>query len=369
MMLLFKNWIFFFLYLFFHLKVNNYNISWRMDNILYEIGLSFESYSTKRKRKFNSKTILVISNTILFMTFSTISIFNEEFEVALMLGDLSSFVRLKFYGNLAKILCCLLIFSSMWIYYYNYRKNVEQTFIVLFRGLSGDIDPSLIGVSRFDDFNKLKVQAHKIFSFLNYQNKYFMPSVTFLIVIFLYGMVSDPTSMTIYGLPHAAHWAIFAKTNFEIITYQIFYFYFICKYLILKIKDLNGVLSRMAKEFISQRKISKILHSYDALYREIHDYNSTYWSKFLLLFWICFGTYVVLILIVVLQQNSHTLVLIVCLYLLLVYSSIFLLVIFTAASVNKEVHKVYPKFFNLFIILNKNFSGAKNLKNFLKVIS
>ena len=75
-------------------------------------------------------------------------------------------------------------------------------------------------------------------------------------------------------------------------TFQFLYFYIICKYLFQELEHLNKILFKMRKR-IEMNRIMNILHSLDALYREINEYNTTYWSKFLLNIWLFFGTAIV----------------------------------------------------------------------------
>ena len=62
--------------------------------------------------------------------------------------------------------------------------------------------------------------------------------------------------------------------------YQFLFFYLLCRYLRLKLKNLNKSVSDM-KNGIRLMSIENILRSFDQIFQEISEYNTTYWSKFL----------------------------------------------------------------------------------------
>ena len=94
----------------------------------------------------------------------------------------------------------------------------------------------------------------------------------------------------------------------------MFYFYLICKYLKVKVRQLNKKVKQLKRWNNIRRHMKNILRSYDALFREITQYNITYWSKFLIVFWIGFGTFSVIFLIIFLNQNSNIAIKLICLY-------------------------------------------------------
>ena len=77
-------------------------------------------------------------------------------------------------------------------------------------------------------------------------------------------------------------------TFFNFVCYQIMLFYIICLYLKIKINALNESLLEMKrrKRFL---RIRETLQSFDSLYSEINEYNITFWSKLLAVFWLFLG--------------------------------------------------------------------------------
>ena len=92
----------------------------------------------------------------------------------------------------------------------------------------------------------------------------------------------------IFGIPTSIN--IMLVTHFigNIFIGKIIYFYILCRYLRLKLKNLNENVLQM-KRGIRFIRIQNILNEFNEIYLEINEYNTTYWSKFLLIIWFTYG--------------------------------------------------------------------------------
>ena len=147
---------------------------------------------------------------------------------------------------------------------------------------------------------------------------------------------------------------------------QIIYFFYLCKYLKLKVKNLNQELD----DILSKNKfnrIPKILHSFDALYREIDDYNTTYWSKFLLIIWLFYGTLCVVITYICIFGNANIIIRILFIYMDIAAITLFDFIFSNACTLNLEANKTYSKLNSLFIHYYKS-ENRRNLRILFKVI-
>src|SRR5262249_45458607 len=126
----------------------------------------------------------------------------------------------------------------------------------------------------------------------------------------------------------------------NIIGYQFVYFYIVCKYLNLKLMALNEcVIEIKYKKHFS--KIRQILGSFREIYLEISEYNQTYFSNFIFLIWLIFGSINIISLYIVFFVPVIT-ILRICLFIVLVtYIVVFNLTLATAASVNYQATKSY----------------------------
>ena len=89
------------------------------------------------------------------------------------------------------------------------------------------------------------------------------------------------------------------------------------------------------------------------LYVEINEYNTTYWSKFLLSVWITCGFVIVINIFIALFVKMPLIIKIIYIYGTLISLIIFITIIFTASSVNSKANKSYKLFNRLYIKLNK----------------
>ena len=116
-------------------------------------------------------------------------------------------------------------------------------------------------------------------------------------------------------------------------------------------------------------KMKKIVYNFDALYREINEYNVTYWSKFLFSFWITNGTAIVFLLHCILFKPVHPIMLIVLVYVFIIFCTVFLITFSKAASVHLEAMATYKLLNSLYtsILLNSIYRKS-HLMNKFKVI-
>ena len=100
------------------------------------------------------------------------------------------------------------------------------------------------------------------------------------------------------------------------------------------------------KRFI---RIRETLQSFDSLYSEINEYNTSFWSKFLALFRILFGFLIINFLFILFFKSLPIIIAIVIVYALVIFIIIFNFMIFTASSVTYSANKSY-KILNLLFI-------------------
>ena len=92
---------------------------------------------------------------------------------------------------------------------------------------------------------------------------------------------------------------------------------------------------------ISPRKINQILQSLDAIYFEINEYNSTYWSQFLFTIWLFFGVVIVNMIYLVLFAPIAFTIKVLGTYFSILMTIFYLIIMTTASSLNCEAFKSY----------------------------
>ena len=343
----------------------------RVDDILYDIGLSVTSTSNKKTpRKLIYHPLVVLSIISLVGIQNVIAIFIDQDHHMLLnlVGSPGDFYGVKIHTNWFIVQFTIISIFSQLIYYYNHVNGVEKTFIKIFHMMSGKRSPKGIGLKNQQDVMKLIRIARRLKWVLKLNNNYNITTIAFVFYLLVYLVNDDMLNTVVYGVPNSLLIAFWVHHSMNIFGYQFLYFYIICVYIKIKIKNKNAILLEMTKgkRFI---RIQNIPKTFDALYREISEYNVSYWSKFLFNIWLNYGT--VIIILIIMVHKIHGLHLkLMLLNPLLIHLTIFLFIILTAASVNSEANKSYRILNSLLclIFVQSLFITSSKMKNIMKVI-
>ena len=321
-----------------------------VDDILYDIGLSVNSCRDEpKKRRLIYHPLFILAILIIHVIQVVISLYlkttNELAYFALL--DFDYFIGLEHRVKINKLISIATILFSQCVYYYNHKRGIEPSFFRIFQMMSGSITPSSVGLVNEKDVKYLLFVTKKLHKILNFSNEKISVIFLTLLTPSIYLLTTSKLEYLIFLPLNTIIITMFGLYYVNIVFYQIFYFFIMFIYLNTKIKNLNKKLIQMkcGKRFIN---INAILASFDALYREINEYNATYWSKFLFNQWLTMGTLCVLILSTIFNTKSIYLKLLFA-YFLLILIVIFLFTILTAAAINNETNKTY-KIMNSFIV-------------------
>ena len=118
--------------------------------------------------------------------------------------------------------------------------------------------------------------------------------------------------------------------------------------------------------FGQKSRINSILYSYNSLFLEINEYNTTYWSKFLFNIWFFFGIFIVFTIYIVFFTNSSLVMRLIMFYYLILLTSLYLFIMNISSSLNSEANKTY-KLFNMFYSKFIRVNKRRKVFNCLKV--
>ena len=339
-----------------------------VDDILFRIGLSLESVNGRQKQGLIHKPLFIFIFVIIFLIERLIAVsISEENELTFkLLGDTGYLIGIRLYLGIFFILCSTLILFSQLIYYYNYKNDIKPTFLRIFQMISGLISPKSIGLTDEQQIRQLVKITRIVDNFLRLNNK-ICSLLAFIFVPICYFANCTWLETLIYGVPNGVVLMLWVHYFWNIIGYQIMMFYIICLYFKLKINGLNESLLEMMKRkgFL---RIRETLQSFDSLYKEINEYNTTFWSIILFTFWVILGSNTSIYLYIVLFGRMKIHILIINIYTLFIFILTFLFVIFTASSVNFCANKSY-RILKLFIISysQQNTSDYKRILTKFKV--
>ena len=125
----------------------------------------------------------------------------------------------------------------------------------------------------------------------------------------------------------------------------------------MKLIETNGLLTEEKR--MNTNRIRNILRSFDALYCEINEYNSTFWSKFLFIIWTMFGIIIIFLIYIIIFSLIPIEIKVALSYFASLYLFMYLFILSIASSVNLEANKSY-KLLNSFYIKFRNTTKQDN---------
>ena len=302
-----------------------------LDQHLYRIGLCLTPNRPEYRRRLTYHPIVILIIYLIFIFQRIASIFIENPQTLLILCDIGHLLQFKFHYNFMLGLFGTFVLLSQLVFYLNYKGGIEPTFLTLFHAMSVHNPRSVFLIK------KLVILTRRLFKWQRFNSEYIQPLMCFMVFIVPYLYFKTYLEVLLYGCPSALFLTLCGHHFMNILGYQYLYFYIVCKYLNLRLKNLNLKLSQMR----FNNSLKQILHSFDAIYRDIHEYNSTYFSKFLFNIWLLFGLAIVTQLYITIFRPLLLPMKILLIYFLVLYFLIFLFTIMTAASINYHAKKTY----------------------------
>ena len=323
-----------------------------MDQILYSSGLSFDSYGVEiNKRKLIRNPYFIIVFLLSFLMLRLLSLFTDNKATLLMFGEVAYIVNMKTMSCVVAIILGSMAIMFQLIHYYNHKKGIKQTFIVVIKAASGLRPVTSIDLENKEEFRKLSIFSLRIFQMLKLQNNYIVPIAMGSCALFLYAIETNVNVIFTFGIIQSFSWSLFMHVCLNFLTYQILYIYILCNYFKLKVKNTNKTIVdlknscskklHLKSEFYSFNGLQNILHKYESICHEIDEYNTTYWSKFLMALWLCLGACIIFCLFMVIHRPMYLPLFMLTLYALILYTFTFLTVIMTVSSLNTQTNKSY----------------------------
>ena len=328
-----------------------------VEDILHSIGFTLKSTKSYPKRRlfFNPFIIFIILLLFTSKEVLIISLHENNDLVFKMLGSMGYLLGIREHYTIFYIIISSLPLCLQIIYYYNYRNGIKPTFLRVFQMMSGLVSPKSLGLTDEQQIRKLVKRTKFMLKCLHFNNHRIFPIIGSFLLMFLYSMNETTNLMEIlvYGIPNAIFTMLWAVHMSNFIFYQFLLIFIISSYLKLKINSLNESLLEMKrrKRFI---RIRETLQSFDSLYSEINEYNTTFWSKILFSFWNLFGTAIVVGLYIIIFVKVKILVLVIIIYGECLFISVYLFLIFTASSVTICAKKSYKTLISTFISYSKH---------------
>ena len=301
------------------------------DNILHRTGLPLISTNSYHKRNLFYNPIIIFIFLVFYVIkeFIILSLDEENDLIFKMLGSWGHFIGIRRQIAFMFVITALLPLLIQLIYYNNYRNGIKPTFLRVFQMMSGLVSPKSLGLTDEQQIRRLLKSTKTSLKYVKINNNIILPIMAFNIMITFYSFNTNLLETLCLGIPNSIIYAICAVYVFNLLIYQVSVFYFLCSYLKMKINSLNERLLEMQrrKRFI---RIRETLQSFDSLYSEINEYNTTFWSKVLFLFWNLLGIKVSFIIFFCILSKAHLFNKLLLLYFGFIWIIVFSMIIFTA---------------------------------------
>lgn len=274
------------------------------DCLLYDIGLYLKPVSDRPKPRnlFNSpKVITTILTVYLLERIITLLVTEDHDYYLLLLGDIGRYFKMKQHWNLLNLLMACMALSLQFSFFYGYRRGFEPTFLRVFQVMFQSLPPNTIGLntSHMKKLTKFKY----LVKLMEFNNQFIVPliAVTFSTVVYYLNL--NLIEVLKYGIINCSILCLWLYQVANLVINSTVHFYIICSYLELKLRYLNETIMKQMLVSKHVKRNNRILYTLDALYREIKEYNDTYWSRFLFIVWLFFGSANVLLIYIILYVD------------------------------------------------------------------
>jgi hypothetical protein len=333
---------------------------------MFRIGLSlFENESAKRTKLHNPVFITLVNTISLMRCIISLLLPQENEKPFIIIGDFSYFLGIRIHFNLAYGLYILLALTSQLLHYINYKNDIKPIYLKPFEMMSGLISPQSIGLTNRDEIYKLIKLSKLTFFVCRFNADITIAVSTFTLNILPFIINCSILDIILFGIPHSILFCCCCHFIFNINLWKFTYFYLVCNYLKIKLREVNNELTnKIGKRIrITNAKTIGLIKKLSSIYSEIDDYNNNFWSKYLLSIWLIFGSVINTTLYLTVFGEMHIICRIVFAYGVCIFVITFTFIVNTASSVTLEAMRSYKLLNNLMVSNANTYSKVYVMSN------
>jgi hypothetical protein len=323
---------------------------------LYRIGLSHFVYGWKRRKKFHNPLLIALLNVIFLAKSVTSLLVSEESpESFILLFDSYYFLNARIHLNICASFMIILTLISQLLHYINYKKDLKPSDLKPFEMMSGLVSPQSIGLTNEVKINKFLKISKQLFFICDTFTEKTVAILSFILYIWPMIKVCSLKQLVFYIIPMNIIYAFSCYIVFSIILYQMVYFFLICYYITIKIKECNNKIRNYLKNGIAlnNKRAKNLMTELNSIYSEIEDYNQNYWSKYLFWVWILYSTIINMLVYSAIFSKVNFVLRFIYIYGSIIFIFSLILIINSASSAHLEVNKSYQLIYSLISIKRK----------------
>ncbi len=326
---------------------------------LYKIGLSLYRMGSKSRPKLNNPLFIFIVHSLVFLRHCVSMRLSEDNRYAFeLLSDWSYFLNSREVIALTVFLYVLWSNTSQILHYWYFKRNIKPSYLKPFEMMSGLVSPQSIGLYNEKDI-RIMMKRFKLLIKLSEINV--TPMAFCALLLAAIPIISNCSLGHILfpGIPWFIFFMLYVYHIADFLLIQMTYFYIICYYLRLKLRNINNEIEINIRRNIKHSEFHALVKYFmrylNILYLEIKEYNDNYWSTFLFLFIFLLSTCINALLYKSIYGISNTYLVLAIRYYAIICTFLILVLFFIASSVCKEANRSYK-------LLNKLYVSNMGLK-------
>ena len=157
-----------------------------VDDILYEIGLSFTSTrdgQRKRKLLYNPMTIFITMIIVAVKAIICICTEGTNHLANLILVNIGIYYNFAVYWKIIILLATIIVIISHGINLHNFKRGIEPTFVRVFQMMSGLVTPKSVGLTNVHHVNYLTSRTFILCKIMKVNNSIIIPIITVLFIL------------------------------------------------------------------------------------------------------------------------------------------------------------------------------------------
>ena len=231
--------------------------------------------------------------------------------------------------------------------------------------ISGSITPISIGLKDEKTIVTLLYRSNLLFKWVKIFVEYYIFALGFVIYFFPLAINFTLVEVIVFAVPNTMIFQVFILYSYSFLLYKVVYLYLLCYYLKAKIIAIDSQVV-IAIKFSRFERLRQLIRSYTEIYAEVIEYNTTFWSKYLFIFWLTFGSVIVFMQVLIFFTPLPLMYKLTWICGEIALSGIFSIVILSVSSVNSVANKSYKSMNKLFIHYS-NVNRRRYVQNFRRV--